>query len=71
MLDLSDPAKLELAKKTLQSLETTVLGDFLGAKNGEEPQPICISLKGVKTFQTRNPEQARIVYIDVVKDENF
>lgn len=55
MLDLSDPAKLDLAKKTLQSLETTILQDFLGAKGGEDPEPITISFKGVKTFQTKNP----------------
>ena len=55
MLDLSDPAKLELAKKTLQSLERTILVDLLGAENGEDPEPITISFKGIKTFQTKNP----------------
>jgi hypothetical protein len=50
MLDLSDPAKLELAKKTLQSLERTILVDLLGAENGEDPEPITISFKGIKTF---------------------
>jgi hypothetical protein len=56
MLDLSDPSKLELAKKTLQSMERTILDDFLGAKSGEDPDPITISFKGIKTFQTRNPQ---------------
>jgi hypothetical protein len=40
MLDLSDPAKFEQAKKTLQSLERSVLEDFLNAKNGDDPEPI-------------------------------
>lgn len=71
MLDLSDPSKLELAKKTLQSIERTILEEFLGAKNGEDPEPISISFKGIKTFNMKNPQQARIVYIDVVKDDAF
>jgi hypothetical protein len=72
MLDLSDPEKLELAKKTLQTLEHTVLEDFLNAKNGEDPEPIQISFKGVKTFKdVRNPQKAKIIFIDVVKDDHF
>ena len=71
MLDLSEPNKLDLAKKTLQSMERTILEDFLGAKNGEDPEPIQLSFKGVRTFQMKNPQQARIVYIDVVKNDHF
>lgn len=71
MLDLRDPGKLELAKKTLQSLERMVLEDYLGAKDGEDPDPITLSFKGVKTFSTKNPQQARIIYVDVVKDDHF
>ena len=50
MLDLSDPLKLELAKKTLQSLEKTILEDHLGARGGNEPEPVTISFKGINTF---------------------
>ena len=50
MLDLSDPLKLELAKKTLQSLEKTILEDHLGARDGSDPEPVTISFKGINTF---------------------
>jgi 2'-5' RNA ligase len=45
--------------------------DLLGAVDGEDPQPVTIKLKGIDTFQRKQPEKARIVYIDIVKNEAY
>lgn len=70
MLDLSDPLKLEMAKRVLEDLDREIQTDILDATGGSDPKPIHLTFRGLRTFQN-NLKEARIVYCDLEKDENY
>ena len=71
MLDLKDQQRFNMAKSALQELERNILEEVLGATEGRDPEPIEITLQGLKTMQTGNPAKSRVLYIDIVQDESY
>ena len=44
---------------------------LLGAVGGEDPKPVELTFKGLKTMQTNNVQKSRVLFIDVVQDEHY
>lgn len=65
MLDLTDERRLKQAQELLQRLRPKLMSEFF--TNGS----IYLSFKGLKTFQTENPDKARVLYFDLKQDEGF
>ena len=70
MLDLKDPVRFEAAKTVLQSLDREIM-NLLGGTEGQDPRPIELTFKGLKTMQDKNPKKSKVLYLDIVKDENY
>ena len=48
MVHLADPEKLKLAKEVLQSLQTDIQTDILNGSEASDPQPLALTLKGLR-----------------------
>ena len=67
MLDFTnDEKRLEEAKLLMRQLQPTIIEEYLG-----EGKPLYLTFRGLQTFQYLNPTQAKVVYCDIKKDENF
>ena len=55
----------------MQGLERDIQEDILGAVGGEDPKPVKLTFKGLKSMQDNNLKKTRVIYIDIVKDENY
>ena len=45
--------------------------NLLGAVGGADPRPIELTFKGLKSMQDRNPQKTRVMYLDIIQDENY
>ena len=50
----------------LQGLERDIQMTLLGAVGGEDPKPVELTFKGLKTMQNNNVQKSRVLFIDVV-----
>ena len=75
MLDLSAEGKLEQAKTLMRALQPMLLQEFFGVSEEEQcvvnAKPFYLSFKGLQTFQYLNPTQAKVLYIDLKRDEGY
>lgn len=75
MLNLADQEKLEKAKTLMRALEPLLKREFFGVSEEEcttgTPKPVYLTFKGLATFQYLNPSQAKTIYVDLKKDENY
>lgn len=54
MLDLKDQVRFNAAKTVLQGLERDIHENILGAVGGEDPRPVTLTFKGLKSMQDNN-----------------
>ena len=72
MVPLETPEKLKLAKEVLQSLQTDIQDDILGAAGGDDPQPVILTLDGLQAgFRNDDPEECRIMHAKIKDDESY
>ena len=45
--------------------------NLLGAVGGQDPSPVELTFKGLKTMQDKNPTKSKVLYLDVIQDENY
>ena len=67
MLDLTDPRRFELAVQTLNSIESEIQMNILGAYYGLEPAEVELSFKGLRA----RGKKTKVIFADLVHNESF